>query len=388
MSRFAAPSRSLAVLALVLGGWALLMAWAPRPAAAQIYDPTTDVEKTWKTATIGTSDITRQHIEEFLADLPPWATVKKFRNRLSQLDSADSALLVAKDPELRNSMSAARIWTGAAGLAAHELHSLTEEFPKQPLYWRNYAAALEKGPKLYKQALEAAEKAVALEGGKKISPLEQWRLQRLDYLQRCATDVEWSKHNHFLPYMTAAFNSRGLPPTSFRDLRLPESATGLKRLLMEMLTYHPEFADGYLCLGILVESSHDYIGAYNLYKKAIEWDHPRSIEIKTHINSMSKLLPKGYTLAGSGGTMLINIIRGLVGAALMIAFFKALPYLWVKMGGGSGQKKKRWSPDKWKEFEEDRLHEELEMRLNHDPAMDFARNGKSPAAKPGLKVKG
>jgi len=345
---------------------AVLIALISVSAHAQTYDET-DFTKyaVVKGGAIQAGQLTNDDIAAFLAAPPRDRIARLYKGRIAQFDSMPAS--EQERPDNMNGHAVALIWTGKPDLAAELLHELTKRQPKNPMYHRNWAMALERLG-LYTRAQEEAQRALTFDK-EPLSDREKFRLERLEYLAKAERDPNWAATHLTYQNYTDAFINRKMPPASFTQFRHPQgrNTDGMLRHLFESLTYAPHYADGWLMCGMLVEmrgGQKTAFDAYRYYGRALDEDHPMSGQIQLHRNAMQKILPRGSTPMDSLWQLGQNIWLGALGAGCVAGFYYGGGwYLRRRSGMPSKPRKKRYGPQDWAKQDEERLLAKLEKQL-------------------------
>jgi tetratricopeptide (TPR) repeat protein len=347
----------------------LLLVAAPGSAPSQTYDSANRIEPIRRKAGgVAGSIISDEDLRNFLKAPIPYSALDFYRAQVEALESLPESVKAAADT--RNDLAVAHLWTGRPDLAAEMLVALTDEHPNNVDYLRNLSAAFERVG-LPKRALEVAQKANALDR-QRLEDFEEGRLRRLNY-KLSAQNPTWAINNLHRPEFTNAFNVMGIPPKSFSSLRLSSSREAVMRELMNTIRFEPDFADGWLCLGMLIEGRYNYTLAYDFFQRAIALNHHRSVEISNHVRAMGPMLPRGYTIGSLGGLLLFNIGVGVgVGALILLANWAAGRYfegrsLFAMLASLGKKRKKKWRPEDWASHHEDQLYRQLREALDEDP---------------------
>jgi tetratricopeptide (TPR) repeat protein len=166
----------------------------------------------------------------------------------------------------------------------------------------SYATALH-ALKRYAPARETLKKAIALKPGFR-NRAEEFHLEMINYEEKSQQNYQYAREHLFLDALTPLWKNRKGVEENLSTVDFPEGYTS--EGMAELLRQFPQFGDGWLVLGMLLEHEENFSMAAKAYDRALENGTAHAGDLKRYMATFREF-GRSMDPARVGGRRLVQV---------------------------------------------------------------------------------
>lgn len=164
----------------------------------------------------------------------------------------------------------------------------------------------------YTAAKEILQKAIALKPGFR-DRAEEFHLEMIDYQEKSQRGMQYARDHIFLDALTPIWKNRKGVEENLSTVEFPEDYTS--KGMAELMRQYPQFGDGWLVLGMLLEHEKDFSMAAKAYDRALDNGTAHAADLRKYMTTFREF-GKSMDPARVGGRRLVQL--GITIIALLV----------------------------------------------------------------------
>lgn len=189
----------------------------------------------------------------------------------------------SEDPDWLDNYAYLLFRSGYTDKALTTWESLLKQDPKRFTTLCNLGTALH-GLSRHEEAKKYMQAAAALRpefrGG-----AEKYHVQMIDFQHRQRTEPDYASKHLFVDELTPYWKDRKTPPDTFA--RIKNFPKHNEDGIAELLRQYPRFGDGWLVLGIVLESKGEHYLALRAYERAVKFGTAQREGLRSYLRTYS-----------------------------------------------------------------------------------------------------